>query len=62
MTAREAVELCRLLRPRTVVPVHYEGWSHFRQGREAAERVFGGAPAEVRQRLRWLELGVPVSA
>jgi L-ascorbate metabolism protein UlaG (beta-lactamase superfamily) len=25
MTAREAVELCRLLRPRNAVPVHYEG-------------------------------------
>ena len=60
MTAREAVELCRLLRPRTVVPVHYEGWSHFRQGREAAELEFARAPAELRQRLRWLEHGVPV--
>jgi hypothetical protein len=40
------------------VPVHYEGWSHFRQGREAAEREFARAPAEIRDRLRWLELGV----
>ena len=36
MTAGDAVELCRLVRPRTVLPVHYEGWSHFRQGREAS--------------------------
>jgi L-ascorbate metabolism protein UlaG (beta-lactamase superfamily) len=28
MTAREAVELCGLVRPRTAIPVHYEGWSH----------------------------------
>jgi L-ascorbate metabolism protein UlaG (beta-lactamase superfamily) len=62
MTAAEAVELCRLLRPRSVVPVHYDGWSHFRQGRAAAEAEFAGAPAEVRQRLRWLEQGVPVGA
>jgi L-ascorbate metabolism protein UlaG (beta-lactamase superfamily) len=27
MTARQAVELCRLVRPRTVVPVHYRGGS-----------------------------------
>jgi hypothetical protein len=32
MTAKEAVELCRLVRPRTAIPVHYEGWTHFRQG------------------------------
>lgn len=62
MTAREAVELCRLMRPQTVVPVHYEGWSHFQQGRAAAEREFDGAPADVQKRLRWLELGMPVDA
>jgi L-ascorbate metabolism protein UlaG (beta-lactamase superfamily) len=25
MDAQEAVELCRLVRPRTAIPVHYEG-------------------------------------
>jgi L-ascorbate metabolism protein UlaG (beta-lactamase superfamily) len=59
MTARHAVELCRLLRPRTVVPVHYEGWSHFRQDRAAAERAFARAPHELRERVRWLTAGVP---
>ena len=59
MTARQAVELCRLLRPRTAIPVHYEGWSHFRQGRDAVEAEFGRAPAEA-HRLRWLPLGVRV--
>jgi L-ascorbate metabolism protein UlaG (beta-lactamase superfamily) len=39
MTAHEAVELCRLIRPRTAIPVHYEGWTHFRQGRDAIDRV-----------------------
>jgi len=34
MTGREAVELCRLVEPQIAIPVHYEGWSHFRQGRE----------------------------
>jgi L-ascorbate metabolism protein UlaG (beta-lactamase superfamily) len=33
MTARQAVELCGLIRPRTVIPIHYEGWKHFREGR-----------------------------
>ena len=57
MTGRQAVELCRLVRPRTAIPVHYEGWSHFREGRDAIEREFARAPAEVRKSLRWLPLG-----
>jgi L-ascorbate metabolism protein UlaG (beta-lactamase superfamily) len=44
MTAGDAVELCRLIRPRVVVPIHYEGWSHFREGRDAIERAFAAAP------------------
>ncbi|RBY89690.1 MBL fold metallo-hydrolase [Blastococcus sp. TF02A-30] len=59
MTGREAVELCRELRPATVVPVHYEGWSHFRQGRTAAERQIAEAPEELRRLFRWLPLGQP---
>jgi L-ascorbate metabolism protein UlaG (beta-lactamase superfamily) len=27
MTAQDAVELCRLLRPRTVILIHDEGWT-----------------------------------
>jgi L-ascorbate metabolism protein UlaG (beta-lactamase superfamily) len=57
MTARQAVEVCRLLAVRTAIPVHYEGWTHFRQGRDAIEREFARAPADVRDRLRWLPLG-----
>ncbi|SDE96241.1 L-ascorbate metabolism protein UlaG, beta-lactamase superfamily [Blastococcus fimeti] len=60
MTARQAVELVRGSGVRTVVPVHYEGWTHFRQGRDAVERVLAAAPAEVRARFRWLPLGRPV--
>ena len=59
MTAREAVELCRLLRPATVIPVHYEGWRHFREGREEVERELERAP-DVRERVRWLPLGTHV--
>lgn len=60
MTAREAVELVRGSGIRTAVPVHYEGWSHFRQGRDAVERELAAAPADVRERFRWLPLGQPV--
>lgn len=58
MTARDAVELCGLLQPRTVIPVHYDGWAHFRQDRDAAEREFAWAPQEQRERIRWLVAGV----
>jgi L-ascorbate metabolism protein UlaG (beta-lactamase superfamily) len=60
MTARDAVALCRLVEPRTAIPIHYEGWKHFRQGRSAIEAEFAAAPEAVRQRLRWLPIGVAV--
>jgi L-ascorbate metabolism protein UlaG (beta-lactamase superfamily) len=60
MTAREAVELCRLVRPRTAIPIHYEGWAHFKEGREAIERELEAAPDELRRSFRWLPLGEPV--
>ena len=60
MTARDAVELCRLVRPRTAIPIHYEGWKHFRQGRDAIERELATAPTDVRERIRWLPIGVGV--
>jgi L-ascorbate metabolism protein UlaG (beta-lactamase superfamily) len=60
MTAKGAVELCGLIRPRTIIPIHYEGWKHFKEGREAIERELEGAPREIRERIRWLPLGVEV--
>jgi L-ascorbate metabolism protein UlaG (beta-lactamase superfamily) len=58
MTAAQALELCGLVKPRTIIPIHYEGWKHFREGREAIEREFAKAPADVRERMRWLPIGV----
>ncbi|GAA1745100.1 MBL fold metallo-hydrolase [Luedemannella helvata] len=52
MTAREAVDLIGLLRPRTVIPVHYEGWKHFREPPERARQVLGDT-------VRWLPPGTP---
>ena len=57
MTARDAAELCGLIRPRTAIPIHYEGWKHFRQGREAIVREFARAPEDFRRRVRWLPIG-----
>jgi L-ascorbate metabolism protein UlaG (beta-lactamase superfamily) len=61
MTAREAVQLCRLVRPRTAIPVHYEGWTHFHQGRDAIEREFTQAPGDIGRRLQWLPIGASIS-
>jgi L-ascorbate metabolism protein UlaG (beta-lactamase superfamily) len=59
MTAAEAVEPCGQLRPRAAIPIHYEGWKHFREGREAVERELGNAPAEVGAAFSWLPIGAP---
>ena len=59
MTAAEAIELCGLVKPRTVIPIHYEGWKHFRQGRDAIEVEFA-APDGFRRSVRWLPIGKAV--
>jgi L-ascorbate metabolism protein UlaG (beta-lactamase superfamily) len=56
MTAEQAVELCGLIDPQVILPIHYEGWKHFRQGRAAAERVLSASP--LAGRVRWLDAGV----
>ena len=60
MTARDAIELCRLVKPHTAIPIHYEGWKHFKQGRDEIERELADAPEDVRRSIRWLPLGVEV--
>ncbi|WP_333770201.1 MBL fold metallo-hydrolase [Streptomyces sp. IBSBF 2435] len=55
MTAENAVELCGLLDPRTIVPVHYEGWAHFREKQQKARQVFGASPFA--SRVQWLDHG-----
>lgn len=61
LTATEAVELLGLVRPRVTIPLHYEGWKHFKEGREAVERELADAPAPVRDSVRWLPIGETVT-
>jgi len=56
MTAQDAIELTRIAQPRTAIPIHYEGWKHFREGRGAIEREFAAAG----EPLTWLPLGEAV--
>jgi L-ascorbate metabolism protein UlaG (beta-lactamase superfamily) len=64
MTGAEAAELCGGLAPRTIVPIHYEGWTHFREGRAAAEAELtaglADGPASAAT-VTWLEPGAPSS-
>jgi L-ascorbate metabolism protein UlaG (beta-lactamase superfamily) len=62
MAARDAVRLCGRLRPSVAFPVHYEGWSHFAEGRAAIERRLATAPDDVRDMFRWLPMGTPTDA
>ena len=57
MTAREGVELLGLLNPTTTIPVHYEGWTHFRQNRTAIETEFTAAPERIRGTVKWAPIG-----
>ena len=59
LTAEGAIELLAAIGPRVAVPIHYEGWKHFREGRDEIERALGDAPDAVRQMIRWLALGEP---
>jgi len=61
MTAAQAIELVGLIEPSTAIPIHYEGWKHFRQGREAIERELAAAPPAVAARFRWLPIGEPAA-
>jgi hypothetical protein len=61
MTARDAGELIGVIKPETAIPIHYEGWSHFKQGRDAAERDFAKAGEDVQAKIRWIPIGEPVA-
>ena len=53
MNAAEAIRVAREFRLEMLVPLHYEGWKHFRERREEAERAF--AEAGIEDRVRWPE-------
>ncbi|WP_017540645.1 MBL fold metallo-hydrolase [Nocardiopsis halophila] len=43
LDSAQAAEAARILGARQVVPVHYEGWTHFTEGREELEKAFAAA-------------------
>ena len=51
----QAVEATRILNATTVIPVHYEGWAHFTEGRDSLRKAFESTP--IHERLRLLRPG-----
>ena len=56
MNAREGVLFAGKFPRATLVPVHYAGWSHFKETRADVERAFEAAG--LAERTTWLEPGV----
>jgi L-ascorbate metabolism protein UlaG (beta-lactamase superfamily) len=55
MNAAEAIRVAGEFQLQTLLPIHYEGWKHFRQGRAEVERAFSEAGIE--SRVRWPRAG-----
>ena len=55
MTAAEAVQTALALNPKYIIPVHYDSWTHFSQGKAEASQAFEAAGLQ--DRLKWLQAG-----
>ena len=58
MTAKQSVELSCCLGARTIVPAHYDGWSHFSEGRQAIQNELAEASEDLRSRYHLLTIGI----
>jgi len=58
LNALEAIQIARMLEPQKVIPIHYEGWKHFKENRAGAAGVFDGS--DIKEKIHWLPLGKPV--
>lgn len=59
LTASEGARISALLGEALIIPIHYEGWAHLKEGREDIERAFSETGRE--SHLRFLPPGQPVS-
>lgn len=55
LDANEAGKFAKELQAKAIVPIHFEGWGHFTQGRDEAEPVF--AANGLADRVHWLARG-----
>jgi len=58
-TAAEALEAARAFPSATIVPLHFEDWEHFSEGK--ADIVAAFAAVGMTDRLQWLERGRPTA-
>ncbi|HXD09338.1 MAG TPA: MBL fold metallo-hydrolase [Anaerolineales bacterium] len=59
LNAKEAIKIFHALKPQTVLPIHYEGWRHFKETGADAGQVFEAS--DIREKIQWLPLGKPVN-
>jgi L-ascorbate metabolism protein UlaG (beta-lactamase superfamily) len=58
MTADDGIEAARAFPDAAIVPLHFEGWAHFSEGRDQIARTF--AAAGLGARLHWPDPGRPI--
>ena len=51
MTAQEAIEAAKAFAQAAIIPIHFEDWAHFSEGKKEIDREF--ANAGLTQRLHW---------
>ncbi len=59
LTGVEGAQFAQMLDAATIVPLHYEGWTHLTEGHDEIEQAFTATGLE--KRLRFLPLGQPVA-
>jgi hypothetical protein len=59
MALHGSLQLVEQLLPHTVVPVHFDGWSHFQEGSASIEEQLRSAPEDLARRYRFLPAGQP---
>ncbi len=59
MDVPDAIRAARVLSPRRIIPIHYEGWKHFSQGKSQIQSGFRDAKLD--EKLQWLNIGEKTS-
>jgi len=55
LNAREAIRITQALNPQVMIPIHYEGWKHFKESGNDAKKVFD--ESEFKGKIHWLPIG-----
>ncbi len=59
MTSAEGVDAAKAFSQATIIPIHFEDWAHFSEGKKDIEREFDAANLTLR--LRWPERGKEIA-